>query len=372
MFKAYKYRLLPTKEQAIWLDGQFNACKFVYNLALETKISAWTSARINLSAYDLINQLPDLKEGAPWLKKFSNRPLQSAILFMEKAYKNFFNGGGFPRFKNSRSKMSATFVADTLLTDNRIKLPKIGEIEFIRHREIGMGKMKTVVISKENTGKYYVSILIKSDAELPNKFPISEPSTLGIDVGIKSFATFSNGDSIDNQKHFQSLLRRLIIEQRKLSRKFKKGIKQQSKGFQKQKGIVAAIYEKISNRRMDFLHKLSHQLISNYDTIVIEDLNIKGLMQNPKLAQYIADVSWYEFIQMLAYKADWKGKNLIKIGRFEPSSKTCSNCQLINKELALSDRTWTCGNCGTTHDRDFNAAINIKNSGLRQVLQPLT
>ena len=184
-------------------------------------------------------------------------------------------------------------------------------------------------------------------------------------MGVKTFATLSDGTTFDNPKHLRNNLRRLRVEQRKLSRRFKRGAKEQSKSYQKQKLIVAKLHEHIKNQREDYLHKASTQIIRSFDTVCLEDLNIKGMMQNEKLALAIGEVGWHKFKTMLEYKAEWYGKNILYIGRFQPSSKLCNTCGTIFKELSLKDRSWTCQSCGTHHERDENAAKNIKSFGLR-------
>jgi putative transposase len=250
-----------------------------------------------------------------------------------------------------------------------IFLPKLKNVSCVFHRKF-KGDIKTVTVSRTPTGKYFVSILVENQKELPKKKPIRERTSVGIDMGVKTFATLSDGTVFDNPKHLRKNLRRLRVEQRKLNRRLKKGAKEQSKSYQKQKLIVAKLHEHIKNQRGDYLHKASTQIIRSFDTICLEDLNIKGMMQNKKLALAIGEVGWHKFKTMLEYKAAWYGKNIQYIGRFEPSSKLCSHCGTIFKELSLKDRSWTCQSCGTTHDRDCNAANNIKNFGLR--IKPAT
>lgn len=357
---------MPDDTQKEYLDRLFRACRFVYNLALETKKRAWESARINLTGFDLINQLTELKNtDCKWLKEFYSQTLQSEMINLSNAYKKFFNGGGYPKFKSRYDRQSAQFVNGIKIIGGFVKIPKLGVVSIIQHRAIGEGSFRTCTVSRESTGKYFISILIKDDNVIPVKADLSQETTTGIDLGLKAFATLSDGCVIDNPKYLDKELKRLRIEQRKLSRRFKRGQKEQSKSWQKQKLIVALLHEKITNKRKDFLHKLSHRLILDFDTICIEDLNIKGMIKNDNLSKAISDVSWSQFITYLTYKSDWYGKNLIKIGRFDPSSKMCSICEAINKELTLTQREWTCPNCGSFHDRDINAAINIKNLGLK-------
>ena len=252
----------------------------------------------------------------------------------------------------------------------KLDIPKIKDIKIIQHRKLE-GKIKTATISKTTTGKYYISILIEQSKDLPKKDKIKDKTTIGIDLGIKTFATISDGRKIDNPKYLKKSERKLKRQQRWLSRKIKG-----SKNRNKQRIKVALIHEKINNQRSDFLHKFSHQLTheNQVSSIAIEDLSVKGMVKNHYLARSISDVAWSEFKRQLEYKCDWYGKNLLVIGRFEASSKTCS-CGVVNQDLKLSDREWTCKECKTKHDRDILAANNIKKfalipQGLRKSTPP--
>jgi putative transposase len=367
MLKAYKYSLLPTEEQKQQLANFFGCCRFVYNLGLETKMQAWASARKHLTCIDLINQMKELKDTeATWLHECCAQSLQMSLRNLDNAYTKFFKGGGFPKFKSKHQKQSIQFPqkVKTDFKNDAIYLPKLKNVTCIFHRQFE-GDIKTVTVSKTTTGKYFVSILVDNQNELPKKRPIREKTAVGIDMGVKTFATLSDGTAFENPKHLRNNLRRLRVEQRKLSRRLKRGAKEQSKGYQKQKLIVAKLHEHIRNQREDYLHKTSMQIIRSFDTVCLEDLNIKGMMQNETLALAIGEVGWYKFKTMLEYKADWYGKNILYIGRFQPSSKLCSHCGNIFKELGLKDRSWTCQSCGTHHERDENAAKNIKSFGLR-------
>lgn len=366
MLKSYKYRIYPSKEQEEKLANYFGAVRFVYNLGLETKISAWTSSKKNLTCFDLINQLSELKNTeCPWLAEAPSQALQMSLRNLDNAYTAFFKGGGFPKFKSKRNKQSISFPQSVSVDFDKgfVKVPKLREIPCIFSRTFE-GKIKTVTISKTPTGKYFVSILVDNGKELPKKKKIDESATIGIDLGIKDFAILSDGTVFENQHFFKKQMKKLRVEQRSLKRKFKKGSLEQSKNYQKQKIRVSKLHEKIVNQRKDYLHKMSSSIIKNYDTICLENLNIQDMQKNNKLSLAISELGWYKFTEILEYKAEWYGKNIIRIGRFEPSSKTCSSCGKINKELKLSDREWTC-QCGITHDRDANAATNIKNFGLR-------
>jgi putative transposase len=367
MLKAYKYCILPTEGQKQLLARFFGSCRFVYNLALETKRYAWTSQRKPISCLELINQLKELKDTeAPWLKECPSQTLQMALKNLDTAFTNFFSGEGFPNFKSKRSKQSIQFPQGVKVDfeNSTVFLPKLKEVSCIFHRKF-KGEIKTVTVSKTPTGKYFVSILVESQNPVPKKKPVREETTVGIDLGVKTFATLSNGTAFDNPKHLRGNLKRLRVEQRRLSRRFKKGAKQQSNSYLKQRRVVAKLHEHIKNQREDYLHKVSTQIIRSFDTICLEDLNIRGLMQNEKLSLSIGEVGWYKFKTMLKYKAQWYGKNVLYIGRFQPSSKLCSNCETVFKELTLKDRSWTCQVCGSHHERDENAAKNIKTFGLR-------
>lgn len=372
MLKAYKYCLLPTAIQKEQLSKFFGSCRFVYNLGLETKIAAYAASKKNLTCIDLANQMKELKDTeAPWLSECPSQTLQMSLRNLDNAYTQFFKGGGFPKFKNKHRKQSIQYPQGVSVDFDKgqIFLPKMKDVSIILHRKFN-GKIKTVTVSKTTTNKYFVSILVDNQKELPNKKTIKAKTTVGIDMGIKTFATLSDGTSFDNIKTLRSNLVRLRVEQRTLARRFKRGAKEQSKGYMKQKLIVAKLHEHIKNQREDYLHKISTSIIKRYDTVVLEDLNVKGMMANHKLALAIGEVGWNSFENMLTYKADWYGKNIIYIGRFEPSSKICSTCGTINKELKLQHREWTCGSCNAIHDRDANAATNIKTFGLRN--QPVS
>jgi putative transposase len=360
MLKAYKYELRPTTEQKMQLNQAIGCCRFIYNLALETKNAAYQSGK-RLSCFDLINQLPDLKKDLLWLKEVPAHSLQQAISNLDNAYTNFFKGRSkFPTFKKKSGRGSFR-IPDAIKVDFdnwNVMLPKYGKIDFNRDRVFN-GLVKQATVSKTPTGRYFISILVDTILKEPLLKPIKESTAVGIDLGIKHFAVLSDGRKVDNPRNTLLLSKQLRIAQRSLSRK-KKG----SKHRERQKLVVAKLHEKITNRRKDFLHKLSNEITNQYDTICLETLNISGMIKNKSLAKHISDASWSEFVRQLEYKAKWRGKNILRIGTFEPSSKMCS-CGKINKELKLSDREWTCVHCNTTHDRDLLAANNIKRFGLR-------
>ena len=364
MLKAFKYRIFPTQSQQEQLAKAFGCARFVYNLGLETKISAWTSAKKYINIFDLSSQMKELKDTeAPWLSDCPSQALQMSMRNLDNAYTNFFKrGAGFPKFKSKHSKQSIQLPQGTRLSDDKrqIFIPKLKWIDIDLHRVLPEGEVKTVTVSKTPTNKYFVSILVDTKREIPKKLPISESTSVGVDLGIKNFAITSDGKKFENKDFFKSTMQKLRVAQRSLARK-QKG----SNHYKQQKLVVALLHEKVRNQRQDYLHKISKYLVNNYDTICLEDLSVKNMVKNHNLARAISDMGWREFRSMLEYKAEWQGKNIQAIGRFEPSSKTCSSCGKINKELTLNDREWVCGGCNTKHDRDVNAAINIKNFGLR-------
>ncbi len=361
MLKSYKYRLFPTSDQQCQLQRFFGVCRFAYNIGLETKVAAWTSAKVNLSGFDLMKQMTDLKSEYKWISECPSQAIQYSLLNLDKAYDKFFKGGGFPNFKNKYSRQSIQFPQGVKVDFNKggIFIPKIKNISVVFDREF-KGIIKTVTVSKTTTNKYFVSILVDNQKELPKKNPIIEQTAVGIDLGINTLAVLSDGTEVENPKWFRSAQSNLRRQQRSLCRK-KKG----SKNREKQRLVVARCHEKITNQRKDYLQKASTKIIQNFDTICMEDLNVSGMMKNKKLGLAIGEIGWSNFKSMLEYKAEWYGKNIITIGRFEPSSKICSICGTINKELKLQHRIWDCQKCGNTHDRDKNAAQNIKNFGLR-------
>lgn len=282
---------------------------------------------------------------------------------MDSAFTKFFREKkGFPKFKSKKhDRSSFQFVGQVSIDfeTHRVKLPKIGKVKFAKNREFE-GKIGTCTVSKSATDKYYISILVDDGNPLPSKAPINAETAVGIDVGIKDFAVLSNGQVYHNPKYYEKDEKRLKVLSIRLSRK-QKG----SKRREKARLAVAKQIEKINNKRSNFIHKVTSMIVRENQTIIIEDLNVEGLLKNHNLAKHIASASWSEFFRQLQYKCEWNGKNLIRIGRFEPSSKMCL-CGYINKDLTLKDREWNCPNCGRHNDRDLLAAMNIKRFGLQR------
>jgi putative transposase len=362
MIKAYKYELDLNNVQKTFFNKSFGSCRYIYNWALQKKTEAYQNDKTKLTAFDLSKQLTELKkqENVKWLNEVNSQSLQQSIRNLETAFTKFFREKkGFPNFKKKSGKQSCKFTASVHVDfeSSKIKLPNIGWVRAYIDRKFE-GKIGTVTVSKISCGKYFISILIDNNIPFLKKVPIKEKTAVGLDVGIKSFVTLSTGEKIENPKYLENSQKRLACLQRRLARKVK-GSHQR----EKTKLAVAKIYYKISCQRTDFLHKLSSNIVKNHDSIIIEDLNIAGMLKNHCLARSISSASWYEFFNQLRYKCDWYGKNLITIGRWEASSKTCS-CGVVNSELTLKDRTWTCKSCGVTHDRDFLASCNIKKFGL--------
>lgn len=359
MLKAYKYELRPTDFQKWQLDRAFGACRFIYNLALETKIAAYEKG-VNLSHFDLMRQVTELRHEIEWIKETPACSLQVSIFNLNDAYTKFFKGAGFPKFKRKSSRQSFKLTENVKVDFQNwtVTIPKYKQISFNRDRKFE-GEVRNATISKSKIGRYFISILVEDGKETPNPKALKDKTTVGVDLGLKHFAVLSDGQKIEHPKLLRNSLNRLRIEQRSLARK-KKG----SKRRELQRIKLAKLYERVTNQRKDFLHKLSTEITNQYDSIAIESLNVSGMTQNRCLSLSISDSGWGEFVRQLIYKAEWKGKNILQIGRFEPSSKMCS-CGKVNNNLKLSDRTWTCSHCGVTHDRDLLAAQNIKRFGLK-------
>lgn len=361
--KTFKYRIYPNKTQQEMLNQHFGCVRYIYNKALETKIKEYETTGKTLSCFNLINGLlKEEKQENEWLTNTYSQCLQMSIRNLDNAFTKFFREKkGFPKFKSKHKSRSSCQFPQHVKIDfkkSKIKLPKIGWINLKLSRTF-CGKMKTVTVYKTSTGKYFVSILVETKGNTSIKPKIQDENSISIDLGIKYFIIDSKGNKIDNPKHLKKSLDRLKILQKRASKKNKGGLRRR-----KLMKKVARLHEKIKNQRHDFLHQVSTKLISENQTIVLENLNVSGMIRNHCLAQSIQDCSWSTFVNYLRYKAEWYGINIIQIGRFEPSSKTCSSCGTVKQDLTLKDREWTCLECGTTHDRDINAAINIKKFGL--------
>lgn len=359
MFRSYKYRLMPNKKQAELINKHIGSVRFLYNLALETKRTAYAGNKINLTRYDLQRQLKDLKKECTWLCEVNSQSLQVSLMNLDAAYLRFFRGQtAFPNFKKKSNGGSFNIPQNVILSNSKLIIPKFREgINIVLHRPI-KGTIRQATISRTPTGKYFVSILCETGEIIKPKVAIKENTTIGIDLGIKTYLVASDGQEFNNPKFLRKAQSKLKYTQCKYSK---------YKG-KRTKHRLAILHEKVTNQRRYFLHKTSSELIKNHDSLAIENLNVSGMVKNHCLAQSISDAGWGMFVTMLEYKAEWYGKNILRIGRFEPSSKMCSGCGYINKELTLKEREWVCPECGSILDRDVNAAINIKNFALRNYL----
>jgi len=356
---TYKFRLKPTKEQEILLSKHFGSVRWSYNYFLNQRKEEYLNNKKSITYNKQSSYLTQLKkeEETNWLKEVNSQSLQYSLKCLDQAYQNFFNKRTkFPNFKSRKSKNSFTCPQFVKTNGNKIIIPKFQEgIKMIMERKI-KGKIKKAIISRNPSGKYFVTILTEKIYKPVNK----TNKSIGIDLGIKDFLVLSNGSKIKNHRFLKHHERQLKLHQQHLSRKTKG-----SSRYEKERIKVAKIHEKITNSRMDLIHKITLNLVKDFDKIYLEDLNVKGMMKNHKLAKAISDVSWGKFIDTLTYKAEWNDKEIIHIDRFFPSSKTCSSCGWINNTLTLKDREWIC-KCGEVHDRDINAAINILNEGCRK------
>ena len=364
MLKGYKYRISPTKAQAELINKHIGACRFVFNLALETKNYAYASHKVNLSCFDIHAQLPELKKECEWLKEIDSQSLQQSVVNLDKAFTQFFKGvSKFPNFKR-KDRGSQSFRnphgSKVKIENGKIFIPKFtGGIKIKIDRPF-KGEIKSTTISRTPTDKYFISVLVDTKKPLPKKQPIKEETSIGIDLGLNHYIVTSDGLKIDNPRYLRNTFSRIKVLQRRLRNK-QKGSNNKKKAYMR----IAVLHEKAVNQRKDFLHKLSTGLINNHDTLCLETLQVSNMVKNHCLAQSISDAGWGMFVDFCKYKADWYGKNVLQIPTFEPSTKLCNVCGATNHTLTLKDREWVCDNCKTLHDRDENAAKVIKNYCLK-------
>jgi putative transposase len=360
---SYRFRLYPNKEQRILLSKHFGAIRFVYNHFLASRKDKYLASKKSSNYYGDCKLLTELKKKHLWMKEVYSQSLQFSLKCLDAAYNNFFAGRGkFPVFKKKQGHQSFRIPQNVKIGDNHLYIPKFLEgIKMVKHREVE-GTIKFATISRNKVGQYHVSITVERD--MPMLLPVD--AEIGVDLGIKTLATCSDGKVYENIKPYRQLKRKLKMAQRRLSRK-KKGSKNQERARRK----LAKIHLKVKNIRTDHLHKTTTKIIRENQTVYLESLNVLGMMKNHCLAGAIADASFYEIRRQLEYKAGWYGRTVKYLDRWFPSSKTCSECGFIKQDLKLKDREWNCPRCGTHHDRDLNAARMILKQGKIEGKLPL-
>ena len=361
MLKSFKYKIKPNEEQIVLLNKHFGSVRFVYNYYLNERKVEYETNKQTLNYYNNANSLTKLKklEEFKWLKEISSQSLQYSLKCLDGSYNGFFKGRTkFPIFKSKHDRNSFCVPQYTKVKDGKLIIPKFKDpIKIIQDRKF-KGEIRQATLSKTSTGEYFVSILVETEHKKLEK----TGKSVGIDLGIKDFVITSDGYKYKNNRWTKTYAKKLKENQQHLSKKIKGSVK-----YNKQKLKVAKLHKKITNSRVDNLHKISTELIKKYDTIFLEDLNIKGMVKNHKLSKHIADASWGKFVTMLEYKALWNNKEVVKIDRFFPSSKTCNCCGWINQNLKLDIREWTCSSCNTKLDRDLNASKNILKEGIKNI-----
>ena len=363
MLKAYKYKIKPNVEQQELLSKFFGCVRYIYNWGLNAKTSAYKENGKTVGYVQLAKELTSLKcqQDHEWLNECTTEALQQSLRSLDNAFTAFFRKKAkYPRFKaKKRSKDTVKFINSVHFDFNNwtVKLPKLGKVKLCLNRTFDQSTCKqgTCTVTRDHCGTYWCVIVVDDLQPEPAKAKLVKDNAIGVDLGIKDYAILSDGTKFSNPKHLEKAQKKLAHLQKVFARKGKDSANQE-----KMRIKVAKCHRSITNKRNDFLHKLSNHLVRNYDTICLEDLNVKGMEHNHNLARAIQSASWSEFVRQLTYKSEWYGKNILFIGRFEPSSKLCHNCGYINKDLKLSDREWTCPVCGEHHDRDVNAAKNIK------------
>lgn len=366
--KAIKVKIYPRKWQKELIEKHFGCCRLTYNFGLEKKIKTYSETKKSISGYAIQKEIPNLYETKPWLKEVNSQSLQQTLKDLDSAFSHFFKkNNSFPKFKSKHNPKQSFRIPQHFEVSKghkAIKLPKLKWISFKDKfnfpKEV---EFRNITISRDGN-QYFASICYDDHKTIPPLATIEENKTLGIDLGIRTLATLSDGTKIDNPKHFKKYQDKLALEQQKLSKRENR----ETRSYQKQKEKVQKVYRKIRNTRKDFLHKLTARLVENqnYTSYVMEDLDIKQTLQDnsTSMSRAIGDAGWRMLRQMMEYKCINNGKNLLIIGRFDPSSKMCSACGHVYHALERDEREWTCKECKSCHDRDDNAAMNIRNFGL--------
>lgn len=358
MFSATRIRLYPTDKQASAIAVQFGCARWAWNNALDTSQKLYVATGKGLNYHAMAIRLPKLKREFEWLSAADSQVLQQSLQNLARAFENFFSKRGkYPRFKSKHGRQSIQYPQRVKTDGARIYLPKVGWVRCVVHREI-IGKFKTVTVSRNACGQFHAAILTDDGAALPTIS--ADGNAIGIDVGLTHLAVTSDGSKFDNPRHLRKAEKNLKRKQRKLSRK-KKG----SSGRNKARQLAARAHERVACSRKDHLHKLSHRIVSENQVIAVEDLHVRGIMKNHNLAKATADAGWGMFIRFLEYKSARVGRAFIKCDRWYPSSKACSECGSVCNKMPLDVRAWDCAHCGAHHDRDINAARNIRDEGLR-------
>lgn len=360
MFKRIKVKLYPTIKQKEMLDRHFNGYRFAYNLCLDYRKQLWDMRKISISGYDMQNELFQIRKESEWLSKCKAECIRDAALNVDKSFKSFFKGNGYPNFKSKNSEQSFSAYQSIGCKLNKLSFYK-NKIKYKTSDKYNCilenNKIKQVTFKKDKVGDYFATCLVDIEHD---KWVNKSDSIVGIDLGIKDLAITSDGKVYPNNKYLISARFKLRHFQRKFA-KSKKGGKNRAKLRIK----IAKIHRKITRQKEYFYHQITNEIIRDNQTIVIETLKVKNMMKNHKLARNISDASWSTFVGMLEYKANWNGRKLIKIDTFFPSSKKCSGCGNVKQRLLLSERIYNCECCGLSIDRDKNAAINIRNQGIK-------